>query len=111
MARATSRYDLLHSRLLRFTRMLRGVEKGSVRSLHAARVASRRLREVLPVLQIDGETASTLGRRLRKVTKRLGTVREVDVLRQLVDELRGSGKHDERALSRVSADLVQRHAR
>lgn len=110
MSSSTSRYDLLHTRLQRFTRMLHGMEKGSARSLHGARVASRRLREVLPVLQIDGETASSLGRRLRRVTKRLGTVREIDVLRQLLDELRSSGGYDERALSRVFADLTQQQA-
>ena len=81
------------------------MEKGSVPALHGARVASRRLREVLPVLQIDAEAASSLGRRLRKVTRRLGSVREVDVLRQLIDDLRRSHRYDERALSRVSTGL------
>ena len=37
----------------RFTRMLQGVEDGDVHALHRTRVASRRLREVLPVLQLD----------------------------------------------------------
>ena len=110
MSSSRSRYDLLHSRLVRFTRMLHGVESGSAQSLHAARVASRRLREVLPVLQLDGQTVGRLGRRLRKVTRRLGTVREIDVLHQLMDELRGSAGHDERALSRVVAVLSERSA-
>jgi CHAD domain-containing protein len=62
---------------------------------------------VLPVLQLHGKTASSLARRLRKVTKRLGTVREIDVLRQLIEELRGSARHDERAIARVFAALTE----
>ena len=50
--------------------MLHGVEGGDVRALHRTRVASRRLREVLPVLQLDPDMAHKLGRRLRKITQR-----------------------------------------
>ena len=46
-------YELLHKRLERFTRMLQALGEGDVRALHRARVASRRLREMLPVLQLD----------------------------------------------------------
>ena len=50
--------------------MLQGVEDGDVDALHRARVASRRLREVLPVLQLDSDVARKLNRRLRKITDR-----------------------------------------
>jgi CHAD domain-containing protein len=74
-------------RLQAFTRQLHGVEKGDERAIHRARVASRRLRELVPVLQLDQRTARKLSRRLRKITRRLGAVREADVLLLLVDEL------------------------
>jgi CHAD domain-containing protein len=72
------------------------------------RVATRRLRELVPVLQLDPDAAHKLIRRLRKVTQRLGSVRELDVLMQLVDELHGSDRHNPEALNRVAA-IVDRH--
>ncbi|HEY3044688.1 MAG TPA: CHAD domain-containing protein [Vicinamibacterales bacterium] len=114
MPRSTEPYDLLRPRLERFTRMLQGVEKGDVRALHRTRVASRRLREVLPVLQLDPEVAHKLSRRLRKITARLGTVREFDVLLGVIDELRETGRrYPNNALARVAANIGEdrSHAR
>jgi len=102
-----SRHALLNKRLERFTRLLHGVDKGDVRAVHRARVASRRLRELLPVLQLDGDVAAKLGRRLRRVTGHLGSIRELDVLMLVVDELRASDRHSDRALTLV-ADGVSR---
>jgi len=79
------RSQLLRSRLARFRRMLAGLERGDARALHGARVASRRLRELLPVLPSDG--ARRLRRRLCKVTAGLGAVREFDAMLPLIDEL------------------------
>lgn len=106
MPLTTRRYDLLKTRIDRFTRMLPGVEEGDVRAIHGARVASRRLRELLPMLQLDHDTTRKLERRLRKVTRRLGPVRELDVLLPLLDELHESRRGGERALKRV-ADAVR----
>ena len=110
MPLSTRRYDLLKTRIDRFTRMLPGVEEGDVRAIHRARVASRRLRELLPMLQLDHETTRKLERGLRKVTRRLGPVRELDVLLPLIDELHESRRGGERALSRV-AEAVRVAAR
>src|SRR4030095_13773283 len=104
---ATSpRSDLLDARLDRFTRMLQGLEEGDVRALHRTRVASRRLREILPVLELDPDGARRLGRRLRKVTERLGVVRELDVLTLLVEELHQSRRDNAAALARVPAGVL-----
>ncbi len=65
--------------------MLPGVAAGDPRSVHRARVASRRLREILPLLQLEGHLAHKLGKRLRKVTRRLAPTRELDVLLTLLD--------------------------
>jgi CHAD domain-containing protein len=83
--------------------MLQSLGEGDVRALHQTRVASRRLREILPVLQIDSDAARRLGRRLRKVTRQLGGVRELDVLSLLVDELAASGRYDGQVIGRVGA--------
>ena len=105
MPASTGRYDLLHRRLEGFTRALHGLDGGDVSAVHHSRVASRRLREILPVLQIESRVAHRLGRRLRKVTQRLGTVRELDVLSLLIDELAASGRYDLSAIRRVGASV------
>ena len=60
---------------------------GEVASVHAARVASRRLREVLPVLRghRDAGQLRWLRRHVRDITRALGPVRELDVAIGLVD--------------------------
>ena len=103
MPALTLRNDLLRKRLEQFTRMLHGLEDGDVRALHRTRVASRRLREVLPVLHLDAELTRKLSRRLRKVTAQLGSVRELDVLMLLIDELHASDRYDSGALNRIAA--------
>jgi len=100
-----TRSELLKKRVDRFTRVLRAVEKGDVRALHQARVTTRQMRELLPMLQLDRSAARKLGRRLRKVTGRLGTVRELDVLLLLIDELHVSGRRGSGALGRVGVSV------
>ena len=85
MSRPVGRPALFRSRLRRFTRMLPGIGAGDPRAVHRARVASRRLRELLPLLQLDGHAAQKLGKRLRKVTRWLGGARELDAILTLLD--------------------------
>jgi CHAD domain-containing protein len=85
--------------------MLPGVESGDVKAVHRARVASRRLRELVPVLQLERDTAQKLRKRLKKATRQLGALRELDVLLELTDELLKSGRHAEHALRRVASDV------
>ena len=111
MPRSADRYGLLHKRLVLFTRVLPGVEESDVRAVHRMRVASRRLREVLPVLQLDAEVTQKLSRRLRKITERLGTVRELDVLPGLIDELGQTDRYRGPALARVAAAVTEQRNR
>lgn len=113
MSRSTTRNDLLRQRLQRFTKKLQAIERDDPKGLHRTRVASRRLREVLPVLQLDRDVAAKLGRRLRKITQRLGVVREHDVMHDLIDELAGAGRYPDRALRRVGESIAEHreHAR
>ena len=104
---STTRSELLKKRVDPFTRVLAAVEQGDVRALHRARVASRRLRELLPMLQLESSVAHKLNRRLRKITSRLGTVRELDVLLILIDELHVSRRARSAALSRVGIAVAK----
>ena len=104
------RHELLQKRLKQFTRMLHGLDEGDVRALHRTRIASRRLREVLPILQLDAKVARKLNRRLRKVTRRLGTLRDLDVLLLLIAGLQESGRHDEQVLSGLATAVSDERA-
>ena len=82
-----------------FARRVRALERelpgalgDNVDALHRSRVASRRLREILPVLGIErSETpapaADGLGQRVRRVTRALGSVRELDVALDILSEV------------------------
>jgi CHAD domain-containing protein len=65
--------------------------KGDVEAVHDARVATRRLREVVPIVTVGHEDkkSARLQRRLRKLTRALGPVRELDVALQLFDDREG----------------------
>jgi len=95
------RSQLLKKRVRRLTRTLTRLERGDIVALHRARIASRRLRGLLPLLELESGRARRLGRRLRKVTSRLGAVRELDVLLLLIDELHVSRRAHRQALSRL----------
>jgi CHAD domain-containing protein len=69
--------------------------------VHRARVASRRLRELMPLLDLDSSVRRKLMRRLRKATVRLGKVRELDVLRLVIEELGDTGRYPEPLLRRL----------
>ena len=104
---ARTRSELLKRRVDPFTRVLTAMEQGDVRALHRARVASRRLRELLPMLQLEADLSRKLSKRLKKVTSRLGTVRELDVLMPLIDELHVSRRAGTGALGRVGISVAK----
>src|SRR5262245_28019736 len=83
-----------------FTRDLRGLYDDDPEPLHRVRVASRRLRELLPLMPINGGMKHDLGKRLRRITRELGHVRERDVLWLITGEFSKS-HHGERALGVV----------
>lgn len=63
--------------------------EGTAEGVHQARVASRRLREVVPVLGrgLDNVRLKPLRRDLRDLTRALGPVRELDVALDMIDAL------------------------
>jgi CHAD domain-containing protein len=81
---------LLLQRLARaLKRHLPKAVAGDDRGVHQARVTSRRLREAVPVLStgLKGSKAGKARQKIRRLTRALGTVRELDVTMQLLDEL------------------------
>jgi CHAD domain-containing protein len=74
--------------------------------VHKARVASRRVREALPVVlaQAPARRSARLRRSFRRVTRALGPLREIDVTLQLLDEV---GRSD----ARTAAVLAELHRR
>ena len=104
------RSQLLKKRLRRLTRTFTALEQGDVIALHRARVASRRLRGVLPLLELEPNRARRLARRLRKVTSRLGAVRELDALLILIDELHVSRRPHRQALGPVGVGVAKKRS-
>jgi len=82
---------------------------GDIRSVHQARVATRRLREALPVVGASVSTRSLgrVRRQVRRMTRALGPVRELDVALEHLDELAASNIISPRALARVRQLVVQ----
>jgi CHAD domain-containing protein len=83
-------------------------QSGDETSVHQARVASRRLRGALPVLgaRADLHKLGRVDRRVRRITRALGPVRELDVALLLLAELEGKGAASTRAISRVRAAVT-----
>ena len=89
MAESFSPLAILKKWVDALTEELPQVLGGHVKAIHRTRVATRRLREVLPVAVRDRQTTKDLSRRLRDVNRILGPVRELDVLAQLIAEPEG----------------------
>lgn len=116
--RTTSSSELLlRQRLQALTRSLPSARRGHAPSLHHARVATRRLRETLPLV-CSGRNQK-LQRVVRRITRALGPVRELDVALQLLDDMDRRPEAPPQALShlrqvireerrRVHAEMLQK---
>lgn len=82
--------------------------KGEVHGVHQARVASRRLREAVPILAagLDDVRIKPLKRRLRDLTRALGAVRELDVALGMVEALPAVDEARRRLLEAWAEQLV-----
>jgi CHAD domain-containing protein len=79
---------LLQRRIRVLTEALPGAISGDPAALHRARVATRRLREALPVsgAGVNGGKHKRVRKLVRRLTRALGTVRELDVALQILEE-------------------------
>ena len=80
---------LLRQRVSALRRMLPGARSGDVKAIHQARVATRRLREAMPLVEA-GKPGRQIERVARDLTSVLGTVRELDVALLMLAELEGT---------------------
>jgi CHAD domain-containing protein len=81
---------------------------GDDTGVHQARVASRRLREAVPVLAtgLRGSKAGKARRKIRRLTRALGTVRELDVTLGILDELARADGVPRSAVEAVRARVI-----
>jgi CHAD domain-containing protein len=95
----SARDRLLRRRVRAFESALPEALGGDPDSVHKARVASRRLREAVPVVLADAsaKTVKRLARGFRRVTRALGPVRELDVTAGVLEEV--AVVHPEQAAS------------
>jgi CHAD domain-containing protein len=107
MAVPVSLSQVVHQRLDAFTKRADLIHDADVEALHHTRVASRRLREVVPLLGLKADTARKINRRLRRVTRQLGTVRELDVMALLVQDLSRDTQYSPAALKRVAGAVIE----
>jgi CHAD domain-containing protein len=82
---------------------------GDDTAVHQARVTTRRLREAVPVLAtgLSGSKAGKAQKKIRRLTRALGCVRELDVTLQLLDELARSPNVSRDAVEDVRARVVK----
>jgi CHAD domain-containing protein len=99
---------LLRQRLVSLLKAMPAAQAGDESSVHQARVASRRLRQALPLLGVraDAHALDRAGRRVRRITRALGPVRELDVTLLLLTELEKKDAAPARAIARVRAAVA-----
>jgi len=105
---------LLRERLQSLLEALPAATSGDVRSVHRARVASRRLRAVLPVLAeaADSDVLDRARKQVRRITRALGPIRELDVALAHLDEVGPTSGASSRAIAKVRGYLsAERTAR
>lgn len=83
---------------------------GDVKGLHRARVASRRIREALPVVAATASRAKVkrLHKKVREVTRVLGPIRELDVELELIEAADTPGSPHRRALALMRREVASR---
>ena len=110
MADAAALLASLRDRAGTLARQLKHLHQGDVEALHRARVTSRRLRELLPIVGLDADTTQKLRRHLKKLTRRLGKVRDLDVLVEIVENLGRDRRFDKKALKVLEGSLERARA-
>jgi len=108
MERSALSVALLRQRLVSLLAAMPAAQSGDETSVHEARVASRRLREALPVLGASASARALfrVDRRVRRITRALGPVRELDVALLLLAEFEGRGAAAAGAVARVRDAVI-----
>jgi CHAD domain-containing protein len=100
---------LFQRRLEALLKDLPSAQGGNVEALHRTRVASRRVREALPLLggAVEREKLNKSRRQARRLTRALGAVRELDVALKLLDSVAATRPAQRLALERVREHLTR----
>ena len=101
---------MIRQRLAALSRSLPGARKGDMNQLHQARVATRRLREALPVVA-TGSRGRKLVRDVRRLTRALGPVRELDVALKMLEELGAEGTLPAAAIAKLRQVITHERRR
>src|SRR5690242_17675306 len=101
---------LIRQRITALGRLLAAARDGDVSSLHRARVATRRLREVLPLVA-EGAKGDKVTKSLRRLTRILGPVRELDVALQILDEFDDGPQAPRQGIQRLRAAIIDERKR
>src|SRR5688500_1188055 len=109
-ARSTFR-AFFRRRLAEFTTPLPGAEHGRAREIHKARVASRRLREMLPLMDTGRRKERRVRKLMRRVTRRLGRLREADVLAELLNRVTNATPDGRVGVGQLREELQASHDR
>jgi CHAD domain-containing protein len=100
MDRSAPREHLIAQRLRTLESTLPAAVRGDTDALHKARIATRRIREALPLLS-SADKVRRLERKIRRITRALGPIRELDVAMQILDDVEKSGDLSRSALTRL----------
>ena len=98
--RATLSEMLIRQQLRTLSRALPAAQDGDANRLHEARVATRRLRERLPLV-LPGASGQKLLKKVRRLSRALGRARELDVALQTLEELTTSGDTPPAAVAKL----------
>ena len=101
---------LIRQRVAALRRALPAAKNGDVKSLHQARVATRRLRAALPLFG-TGRKAEKVARCVRRLTRMLGPARELDVSLLILDELENASDVPRAAIDRLRASIAEERRR
>jgi len=101
---------LLARRARALKRHLQEAVEGNGHGVHQARVASRRLREAVPVLAtgLKHSKAGKARTKIKRVTRALGAIRELDVTIALLDDLAARDAVPRLALEEVRGHVMKK---
>ena len=97
--------SILRSRIHELSSLLAGVRDADIDAVHDARVVTRRLRELLPIVGVGASASADAIVCVRKAGRVMGEVRELDVLHSLLDGLDGRATFAAQALAQLRADV------
>src|SRR5688500_208133 len=110
MNTSTSRERLWQKRLNELSAVWPDFVSGRTGGLHKTRVASRRIREALPIVGAGAPPAKIkkLGKKMRALTRSLGPLRELDVELDILAAKSKSNGVPDRALELVRREAASR---